>query len=381
MSVTLLLPAALGALAAILAPLAIHIARSTETRTIDFAALRWLNPGPKPVRRLRIDELWLLAVRIALVVAVALFLARPVLWDAPDSQPVVAVSPEIDPGSIEDLKGRRVWLAPGFPGLHAPAPVTSNNVSSLIRQLDAETPVKTQITLIVPSDLNGVDAERPRLSRQVDWLVAPSLERPTSAIRREPLPLTVRYAAGAEDGVRYFRAAATAWTQPGQPPALDARPADQPLPARTRYLVWLSSAPMSAAILEWIEQGGVALLSHDTPSPVDGVRRVTWRDALGEPLATAGQFGQGRVLQLTRQLEPAAMPQLVEAGFPDALSRMLDPLPAPARVAAVDHAPTTGAMAYRPQPSDLRPWFALLIALIFLAERWLATRRRRAVTP
>ena len=65
----LLAPAALGALLAVLVPLAIHIARRTETQVIDFAALRWLNPNPRPVRRLRLDERLLLAARIVLVAA------------------------------------------------------------------------------------------------------------------------------------------------------------------------------------------------------------------------------------------------------------------------------------------------------------------------
>ena len=87
------------------------------------------------------------------------------------------------------------------------------------------------------------------------------------------------------------------------------------------------------------------------------------------------------MLQLTHPLEPAAIPQLVEPDFPDALLRMLQPPPAPARVAAADHAPLTGATAYAQPPVELRPWLALIIALVFLLERWMATRRSRAVAP
>jgi hypothetical protein len=87
------------------------------------------------------------------------------------------------------------------------------------------------------------------------------------------------------------------------------------------------------------------------------------------------------VLQLTRPLQPASIPQLVEPEFPDALLRMLDPTPPPARVAAADHAPLVGAAPYAQPPLELRPWVALLIALTFLLERWLATSRRRAVAP
>ena len=381
MSPALLLPMALGALAAVLVPLAIHIARSTETHTIDFAALRWLDPSPKPVRRLRLDERLLLAARILLVVAVALFLARPVVWNLSERQPIIAVSPDVDARTIDNEKGRRVWLAPGFPGIDQAAPSAPGATASLIRQLDAETPASTSITFVVPALLSGVDAERPRLSRRVEWRVAPFPPSSKPVQRREPPALTVRYSADAEEGAHYFRAAAIAGATPGQPSELDATPADRPLPKDARYLVWLSPAPMPAVVLDWIADGGVALLSYDTPSPVDGAKRVTWRDDIGEPLATAGRFGDGRVLQLTRPLTPAAMPQLVEADFPDTLWRLLVPPPPPTVVAAVDHAPTLGASVYQRPPVDLRPWLALVIALVFAAERWLATRRLRAVAP
>ena len=381
MSPALLLPAALLALAAVLVPLVIHIARSSETRTIDFAALRWLDPSPRPVRRLRLDERLLLAVRIALIAALALFLAQPVLRDLADRRPVIAVSPDLDAAVAQALKGRRVWLAPGFPGLDQPAPRTPGDISSLIRQLDAETSAQAPITLIVPPELSGVDAERPRLSRPVQWRIAPSGRRQKPVAQRTPPALVIRYAPDAQDSARYFRAAAIAWAAPDQPPALDGAPTGQLLPKTARHLVWLSSAPMPAAVLDWVENGGTVLLPNDSPSPVEGDRRVVWRDGVGEPLATAGRVGQGRVLQLTRPLQPAAIPQLVEPDFPDALWSLLEPPPAPALVAAADHAPTLGAPAYERPPLDLRPWLTALIALVFALERWLATRRQRARAP
>lgn len=378
----LLLPAALGALLAVLVPLAIHIARRTETRTIDFAALRWLNPDPKPVRRVRLDERLLLVTRIALIVAIVLALAQPVLRPTGDGRPVVAVSPQVDQTGVPDRGERRVWLAPGFPALDRSAPAPPTNLASLIRQLDAQTPPSTSITIVVPPDLTGMDAQRLYLSRAVNWRIA-ATARILPVVGRTPPTLTVRHAPDRAGAVRYFRAAALAFAQPGKPAAIDAAPTDRPLSRSAGYLVWLSGAPMPASVLDWIEAGGVALLAHDAPSPVEGTQAVVWRDDGGEPLAMAGRFGKGRVLRLVRPLEPQAIPALVEAGFPDTLWSLLDPAPAPDRVAAVDHAPVTRAMpaglAFNPQPLDLRPWWALVIAAIFAAERWLATRRRRPI--
>ena len=114
----LLLPAALAALVALAIPVVIHIARRTESRTVDFAALRWLDPRPKPRRSLKIDERVLLAVRLLLLAALVLLLARPVLWNLADDRRVVAVAPgtsaeTIAAATTED--DRVVWLAPGFP--------------------------------------------------------------------------------------------------------------------------------------------------------------------------------------------------------------------------------------------------------------------------
>ncbi|PIB91866.1 BatA domain-containing protein [Caulobacter sp. FWC2] len=379
----LLAPAALGALLAVLVPLAIHIARRTETQVIDFAALRWLNPNPKPVQRLRLDERLLLVVRIALVIAVVLALAEPVLRPTGDGRPVIAVSPAVDAKTVPDHGERRVWLAPGFPSLDRPAPAPSADFASLLRQLDAETSAKTAITVVAPPELTGADAERLYLSRKVDWRIGAAPARSKTVTVPTPPALTVRYAPGNERAVGYFRAAATAYAEGGKPPAFDAAAADSPIPRTARYLVWLSGAPMPAATLDWIEAGGVALLGHDAPSPVEGAQPTAWRDAEGAPLATAGRFGEGRVLRLTRPLEPSAMPVLVEPDFPAQLWTLLAPPPAPSRVAATDYAPSVrpaaGGMAYNPNPVSLRPWLALLIALIVAAERWLATRRDRPV--
>jgi hypothetical protein len=89
----LLLPAALAALAAILVPLAIHIARRSEERPIEFAALRWLRQKPRPKSRLRFDEKLLLAARVLLLVLLALWLAHPVLFGADGKAAYVAVAP------------------------------------------------------------------------------------------------------------------------------------------------------------------------------------------------------------------------------------------------------------------------------------------------
>lgn len=382
MGPALLLPAGLAALLALAIPIVIHIARRTEARTIDFAALRWLDAAPKPRRSLTIDERLLLAARLILLALIALWLAAPVLWNAADDRRVVAVLPGADAttvGAAVQPGDRVVWLAPGFPE-RALSPAAPEDPISLIRQLDAELPADTPVELVVPANLDSVDAERPRLSRRVEWTVGAEGPAPRVAAHR-PLALTVRFAPEAEDAVRYFRAAAASWTPADAEPAFDDAATDRGVPSNARHLIWLASGPVPAPVERWVRDGGVILTSLEARIPVEGETVPVWRGTAGEPLAVAGRLGRGRVIRLTRYLEPAAIPQLVEPTFPDALAAMLDPPPAPSRVAAADHAPLTGAAPYDQPPLDLRPWLALLIALLFAGERWLATRRQRAVAP
>ncbi len=383
MSPALLLPAGLAALLALAIPVVIHIARKTESRTVDFAALRWLDAAPKPRRSLTIDERVLLAARLILLALIALWLAAPVLWNAADDRRVVGVAPGADAQTVAaavERGDRVVWLAPGFPEHGALAPAAPEDVASLIRQLDAELPPGAPVKLVVPATLIDVDAERPRLSRRVEWTVGVEAPAPRVASPAPPA-LTVRYAPDGEAAVIYFRAAATAWAAADAEPRFDAQPIDRGVPGGARHLVWLASGPVPAPVERWVRNGGVILTSLEARIPVEGETAPVWRGTAGEPLAVAGRLGRGRVIRLTRALEPAAIPQLVEPGVPDALLTMLAPPPAPARVAAVDHAPLTGAAPYDQPPLDLRPWLALLIALVFAGERYLATRRQRAVVP
>lgn len=381
MSPALLFPAGLAALAAVLIPLVIHIARRTESRTVDFAALAWLEERPKPRRRLRLDELWLLAARLLMLILLALGLAQPVLWGAADRRPVVAVAPGLDSSSYDTAEGARlIWLAPGFPEVGQAAPTTGGTTASLIRQLDAELAPGTPLEVVLPPVFDDADAQRPVLSRPVGWRTAtPVAETEVSA--PAPPALTVRFGPDGEAAVRYFRAAATAWAETDAQPGIVAEPLAVPLPRDARHLIWLDASTPPAQIVDWVRRGGTILLAEGARVPLDVAPRPVWSDAGGLPIAALGRLGQGRVIQLDRVLTPEAMPQLLEPDFPDRLVGLLAPALDPTRVAATDHPPLTGATPYDQPPLDLRPWLALLIALVFAGERWLATRRVRGLAP
>jgi hypothetical protein len=383
----MLLPAALAALAALIVPLLIHLARRSEQRPTEFAALRWLRQKPKPRHRIRFDEWPLLWLRLLLLALLALWLARPVLFDSADETPWIAVMPGIDVAQVEgsagDAEARVRWLAPGFPKLEDKPPGGALPFASLLRQLDAELPATVALTVVVPEQLQGADALRPQLSRAVQWKVVPGA-MPAQKLAPVAAPvLTVRHAPERADAVRYLRAAALAWRPASTTiTGFSSAPVGQPLPADSCTLVWLAPGPLPAEVIGWIERGGTALLEADTEFKFPATNSVYWRDAVGAALVEGAALGEGRVLRFTRSFNTAAMPQLLEPDFPRQLREVLQgAAPAPSRVMALDYSPVTGGASYPQPPRDLQPWLALLIVLLLLAERWVATRRSRGVAP
>lgn len=179
----LLFPAGLAALAALVLPLLIHLARRSEHRPTDFAALRWLRALPRPRHRVRFDEWPLLLVRLVLLAALAVLLAEPALRDHDDARPRIAVSPGVDLATVRAraASAQWVWLAPGFPTIDAqtrapavPAGSTATaTATSLLRELDASLPAASTLGVIVPAQWGRLDAQRLQLGRHVEWQVAP----------------------------------------------------------------------------------------------------------------------------------------------------------------------------------------------------------------
>jgi hypothetical protein len=383
MTPALLWPMGLAALAALIVPLVIHIARRSEQQPTDFAALRWLRQKPRPRSRLRFDEWPLLVLRLLLLTLVALWLAQPVLFGARDATPYVAVVPGADLTQARTIvgEGRGHWLSPGAPDLDQPRPAVTAPVASLIRQLDTDLPPGAPLTVVAPQILDGADAERPRLSRPVAWRVVSGVIPARAATPVTVPALSIRTDADHAAGARYLQAAALSWQPPGRAADVETTALDGALPDANRTLVWLGAGTLPPALLGWVEAGGQALVASDAAFP-EGHRAAVWRDDLDRPLIEVQPLGAGRLMRFTRRQAPADTPELLQADFPVRLRAALEgPSVAPARVAASDYAPLTGGRAFDLMPQDLRPLLAIFIGLLLLGERWLATRRSRGVTP
>jgi hypothetical protein len=265
------------------------------------------------------------------------------------------------------------WIAPGFPSTDAAPPSTAIPVSSLIRQFDAELPPRAPLTILVPPVLGGVDAEPLRLTRKVTWRVIEAGQQ-TADPPLAPVPeLAVRHAADST-ALRFFRAAAAAWSDK---PRFEAM-ADETLPAQEAVLVWLIPGPLPQPVTDWVSQGGTALLGENVEVPMPATTAALWRDEIGETLVEGGALGAGRLLRFTRPLAPAAMPELLDPAFAAGLRELISPrAPAPARVTAAAFAPSAGTPPYPLPRRELAPWLGILIALIFLAERLIASHARR----
>ncbi len=382
MNLMFLLPAGLAALAAVLLPMVIHLARRSEQHPTVFAALQWLRQKPKPRHRIRFDEWPLLVARVVLVALVGLLLARPVLFGAASHAPYVAVAPGIDAALAKragvSKEARWHWLAPGFPALSSTPPKTDASITSALRELDAMLPSDVALTVLVPARLEGVDAQIPRLSRRIDWRIVQA-PTPRELMQRvqPPAPLAVRYAPERKEAMRFLRAANIAWHA-----TPDIATSDRPPNAKSRRMAWLVPGAVPVDSIEWMRAGGTLVL--DSQATIAGMPTLVpaWRDEAGTVLMEGAAFGRGRLLRFTKPLVPAQMPVLLEGDFPQALQAALDPSPKmPSRVSAADHAPTTGAAAFPPAPRDTTPYLILVILLVFAVERWMATRPRRGVTP
>lgn len=381
MSLTLLLPFGLAALAALVVPLVVHLIRQPQREVIDFAALRWLGERARPRRRLRFDDLLLMCVRLLLVAGLAVLLAMPVLdRDPRAARDRIAVVPGVDVAAVraETRSADAVWLAPGFPSIDTPMPTATASTASLVRELDAALAPEATLRVIVPRVLDGLDGERIVVQRPVAWQVvdgssvAPVTPPPVPA----PRTFAVRVPKDAAALALPLRAAVAAWKaiEPDRWTLDEADPAAA-LPPPDAWLAWLAPE-LTADARAWIERGGRALV---VGSDGDSAGIVAWRDGGGEVLARRRTLGRGVLVTLVRPLEPTRLPALLDADFPARLRALFaDAAPTPARAPADEAAPRIGAGVSTPPRFPLDPWLIGVLVTLFALERVLATRRRAA---
>lgn len=368
---SLLFPLGLLAFAAWLLPLLIHLARRHPYTPVDFAALRWLRARIRPRQRIRFDDWPLLLVRLLLLAALALLLARPAL-SGPDPAPAAwtVVAPGLDAVALRGTEDPRAWhwLAPGFPPIAQPAVPGDASLPSLLRELDAQLPTGTALTVYVPDPLPGLDGARLQLLRQVQWRPQPLAAGTSQSV---PAPPRLRLKSDAPAAAQHWLTALQrAW---GSQPLAAPLPADA-LPESGEIGVWSSADPLPTPWQTWVNQGS-RLLSRATP-PAGA--RLLLRDAQGAPLLWEQRMGRGHVLYLPGEWDTGRNMALRDEHLPRQLLQALRP-PAPPRVGdALDQAPQRAPLPpTAPLARELAPWLMLVILLLFALERWMASSARR----
>lgn len=372
MSLLWAFPLGFAALGALLLPLLLHLDRRRAVRSIPFAAMRWIGTRSKPRRTLRLSEWLLLLLRLALLTVLALWLAQPLLrgaWRAP--QHVLAVVPGVDTANAIDAD-RTVWLAPGFPPFDSPAPTGAAPTASLLRELDATLAPDDRLTVLVPPQVDGLDAARIVLSREVAWRIAATAGRAAQAAPPlRPRRLALRFDDSAAPPLRPLRAAIAAWNaEDALAVTVDAAASTTPLPDTADAVILLQATPDPRA--PELARNGASVLKLSVAAAADDARDEGW-----PPRAT--RAGRGVHLRLAVPLDPQHVPALHDADFPLQLHRLLfGDAPPPVRALAADAAPLHDATRATVPLTPLRLWLAWLAAALFLLERLLANGRRLA---
>jgi hypothetical protein len=367
MSLSLLWPAGLLAGLALLGPLLIHWLPRRQSRPRPFAALRFIGQHAPPRQQRRLAEWPLLLLRLLLLAVLALWLALPLWRNWPGlGLHWRAVWPGADPAALAALPSadRSVWLAPGLPEADGQSAMPgSQHSASLLRELAARLPKGDRLSVALPRVLSGLDAQALRLAREVSWEIVDPAARETAT----PVPrrLSLRIEPGSEPG-RWLEAALAAWAaDPLLASVIDRGNAQQAIPADAEAVLWIGNAPAP----RW-EAGPVPLLQiADSTSPSSTIEPLS-----GLPVQRLAGLGA----RLAAPLAPQTLPAVLDPDFPQRLHHLLfQRFPQPDQAPAEAVRPQVDPTRLAPEPLPLQPWLALLAALLFLVERWLASGRRR----
>ncbi len=185
---TLLSPAALGALSVLALPAALHLWRHPP-RTVQLGSLRFLQAHTgRRLHDLRWRERLLLLARLVLLVLLVCLLARP-RWQQPPArgpQRWLLLDPTAAPTGPSLVRLRALQaagyttrvLVPGLP-LTSEPPTDSNapapDLWSLLREADAMLPAGSALAIFTPARLAALRGVRPALRSKVEWIETPDL--------------------------------------------------------------------------------------------------------------------------------------------------------------------------------------------------------------
>lgn len=393
MSIALLYMTGLAALAALAVPMLLHLIRRAEYQTTPFAAMRWIRAQQRQQKRLRLRDLPLLLLRLLVLALLAVLLAQPVLrGDATAANHWVLVAPGVDVGKARDrlqsgdhdaATADWRWLAPGFPTVSGSATPATPDSASLLREIDAELPASSRMTVVVPAVVDGLDGERPSLSRDIEWIVIDGSMPVMPAVDdARQTRLLVHYDETQPAVADTISALEKAWQIEWPNVLIDRAALDATLPDDARWLLWLSPQ-RPGSLQRWMENGGVAVATPTTGDATVVDTEPVWRDGDQNVIASSQRIGKGRLISLSGAFTPSQLPALLDPDFPQRLHHLFAGPPyAPTRAFAEALKPIRAANAASTAQESLATrtpldiWFALAIAVLFAIERIWATGLR-----
>jgi hypothetical protein len=384
-------PGALWGLLGLMVPILIHLFNANRGRLIHFGDTRFIDEAQaRQMRNVFPTELLLLLLRCLLLAALVMLLARPGLEDrASFSGPTaVLISPlalanaspatlvtarEIARQSGAELR----LLGAGFPSVTSltSVPEVQGGAFSLLAELEHRLPVDQSVVLLLATDNRESGWRRPHLSHSVQAIeVVPGAAE-------DPPRLQVALVADADRqaDLVYLRAALASLSLTGLP--LDMLETGQESQADIAFVLGASNhtgAPLTvrdapaasgsrARVMAWQDRSFDIRLHQ----PI-GAGEPLLVDQQGDPVAQLVLTDEASEIRWNARFNPEHAAIVGDGEFPDLLSSMLlAGWPALANQRSL----TRPGMISRPS-DPLAPVWAVLIAVIWLAERYLATPRR-----
>lgn len=189
----LLNPTYLWALLGLAVPIAIHLWSRKEGKTVKVGSIHLLRESdPKQSSSIRINEWWLLFLRLLLLALLVVIMAGPQLKD---NLGKVGLTYLVEPSLLQDEKMKAVLdtlkegagfrlLAPGFPeaekdfqevsSSEATAPASSVPPNYWQLAVEMEALATDSIVVFTRGFAAGVKGQRPASGRGVNWIIVPS---------------------------------------------------------------------------------------------------------------------------------------------------------------------------------------------------------------
>lgn len=395
-------------------PLLIHWWRSREGKELLIPSIRFLEKDAKSVaRKKKLQDLLLLALRCAMMVLAAFWLATPLFLPKPpgskgkgwvlvgDGLAINEMQPLLDSLVKEGFEARH--FRKGFELLEK-KPIAKDSIPyfALLDAADRLLPEEKALFVITDDERKKFGNSKPALQHQVTWRLlstdtaaAPATTGGMAPDATTPSELPRNIAVmGDKRDVAYVTAALEALKQSVYPQlSVQTSVTDS-----VDWLFWLQTGPLpekmaakkvfrydtSAAVNvhSWIRGTGItggqpALYRKTTGS---GTGQVLWRDGSGQPLLWSVR---PRQWQFSSRFDPAWNNLVWSSGFPQWLLQMMAPdavLAAAANNMLADeltHFPVYTAKAAfvrEAKPLNNNWWIAALL-LLFAIERYIAHRK------